>query len=254
MQANKIILLLIAFCAIASADRWVVTWQDEFNGNHIDNSKWNFERGNNNGWGNNELEYYTNRPQNAFIRNGNLVIRAVKENFEGFQYTSARMTTQNKFHTVYGKFEVRAKLPQGQGVWPAFWLLGQNIAQVGWPACGEIDIMELIGKDPKHNHGSTHQPGADTTSAYTDNGGFHNNYHVYAANWQPGKIEFSVDGHIYNTVTRANTNGNWVFDGNQMFILLNLAVGGNWPGNPDGSSHFPQELIVDYVRVYEKAQ
>uniref|UniRef100_A0AC34RKS8 GH16 domain-containing protein n=1 Tax=Panagrolaimus sp. JU765 TaxID=591449 RepID=A0AC34RKS8_9BILA len=232
----------------------VLAWSDEFNGNSIDRSKWNFDMGNNNGWGNNELECYTDRSQNAYVSNGNLVIEALRENYGGCSYTSARLKTQGKFSVKYGKFEMRAKLPSGQGIWPAFWLLGDNIGQVGWPACGEIDIMEFIGKDPKNVHGSTHGSGFDTSNSYYNGNGF-SDWHTYAANWQPypDRIEFSVDGNIYKTVTPADTQGNWPFNGPNMFIILNLATGGNWPGYPDGSTQFPQQFVIDYVRVYEWA-
>ena len=254
MQTLKVLLCLAVTLALVSCQTWVETWSDEFDGNSIDTNKWHFEIGTgDNGWGNNELEYYTDRSDNAFIRDGNLIIRAQKEDYQGAQYTSARMTTQGKFDTVYGKFEARLKLPSGQGIWPAFWLLGSNIGQVGWPACGEIDIMEFVGKDPNNVHSSTHGPGFDTSDPYNNNGGF-SDFHTYAANWQPGKIEFYVDNNLFKTVTRDNAgSGSWPFDGNKMFILLNLAVGGKWPGNPDGSTNFPQEFVIDYVRVFELA-
>uniref|UniRef100_A0AC34RGJ6 GH16 domain-containing protein n=1 Tax=Panagrolaimus sp. JU765 TaxID=591449 RepID=A0AC34RGJ6_9BILA len=233
----------------------VLAWSDEFNGDSIDRNKWNFDMGtNNNGWGNNEPQCYTDRPQNAYVSNGCLVIQALRENYGGCSYTSARLKTQGKFSVKYGKFEMRAKLPSGQGMWPAFWLLGDNIGQVGWPACGEIDIMEFIGKDPKNVHGATHGSGFDTCNSYYNGNGF-SDWHTYAANWQPypDRIEFSVDGNIYKTVTPADTHGHWPFNDQNMFIILNLATGGNWPGYPDGSTQFPQQFVIDYVRVYEWA-
>jgi len=252
MISRQVIVLLLATLALASAQRWVLAWSDEFDGNSIDQSKWNFEQGAG-GWGNNELEFYTNRPQNAYVSGGNLVIQALREDYGGAQYTSARMKTQGKFSTVYGKFEMRAKLPFGQGIWPAFWLLGDNISQVGWPACGEIDIMEFIGRDPNHVYGSTHGTGFDTSNAYENNAGFSNDFHIYSANWQPDFIEFAVDGNTYRVVTPLDAHGNWPFNNHNMFILLNLAVGGNWPGNPDASTQFPQQYVIDYVRVWELA-
>lgn len=143
---------------------------------------------------------------------------------------------------------MRAKLPYGQGIWPAFWLLGENIGQVGWPACGEIDIMEYIGREPNHIFGSLHAPQFDATGAF-NGGGFSDGFHTYAVNWQPDRIEFSVDNNIYKTVQKGEAGGHWPFD-QKFFILLNLAVGGNWPGYPDGSTRFPQEYVIDYVRVY----
>jgi beta-glucanase (GH16 family) len=134
-------------------------------------------------------------------------------------------------------------------MWPAFWMLGDSIGQIGWPACGEIDIMEWIGKDSSHIYGSTHANGRDNTNGYTGSG-FHDGFHTYAANWQPDRIEFYVDGNNYATVWQKDQGGSWPFAAN-FFMILNLAVGGNWPGNPDGSTQFPQELVVDYVRVYE---
>ena len=167
-----------------SAYRWVQVWADEFNGGQIDRSKWNFEQGNG-GWGNNELEYYTDRSQNAFLSNGNLVIQALRENYGSAQFTSARMKTQGKFSIMYGKFEMRAILPRGQGIWPAFWLLGDSISQKGWPACGEIDIMEWVGRDPGHVYGSLHAPAYDTTHGFNIDDSFSHNYHTYGVNWQP---------------------------------------------------------------------
>jgi beta-glucanase (GH16 family) len=169
-----------------------------------------------------------------------------------FQYTSARMNTAGLFSTVYGKFEISAKLPSGQGMWPAFWLLGSNIDQVGWPACGEIDIMEWIGDDFNAVHFSTHGIGFDTSTAaavplgWSDN----DNFHTYGVNWQPGNLQFYVDNNTVATVTPADINGaTWPFDGNNMFIILSLAVDGNWPD----TTQFPQQFVIDYVRVYELA-
>jgi len=159
------------------------------------------------------------------------------------------MTTQGKFSIMYGKFEMRAKLPRGQGIWPAFWLLGDDIGQVGWPACGEIDIMEQIGKDPSHIYGSIHAPGYDKTDGYTG-GGFSDDFHTYAVNWQPDHLEFSVDNNVYSTMWRPS-GVSWPFADKNFFILLNLAVGGYWPGYPDGSTQFPQKYVIDYIRVYE---
>ncbi len=236
----------------AMAEKWVLTWSDEFNGDSIDRSKWGFEIGGN-GWGNQELEYYTDRQENAFIDNGNLVIKAIKEQYEGMDYTSARMVTKGKFSTKYGRFEARAKLPYGQGIWPAFWLLGDDIDEVHWPACGEIDIMEQIGKHPKTVFGSLHAPQWDKSDGYTLESGFSDDFHVYSVNWQPGFIEFSVDGHVFSTAHKSEAGGDehWPFDDRNFYILLNLAVGGAWPGNPDETTQFPQQLIFDYVRVYE---
>jgi beta-glucanase (GH16 family) len=211
------------------------------------------------GWGNNELESYTSRPENAKVQDGNLVITAIQENFTGTDgitrpYTSARLKTQGKFDQKYGRFEARIKIPAGQGIWPAFWMLGNNIDTAQWPSCGEIDIMENIGKEPSMVHGSLHGTGFDSTATYTlSTGKFADDFHVYAVEWEPGVVRFYVDGNLYDTRTSANVpaGGTWAFD-HPFFLLLNVAVGGNWPGSPDGTSTFPQTMLVDYVKVYTK--
>ncbi|CDW79307.1 glycoside hydrolase family 16 [Stylonychia lemnae] len=232
---------------------WQLAWHDEFDGTQIDKSKWNYDIGGD-GWGNQELEYYTDRGDNSYVKDGFLHIQAKKENYGGRQYTSARMKTQGKFSQKFGKFEARAKLPKGQGVWPAFWLLGDNISQVGWPACGEIDILEVIGKQPTVAHGSLHANGFDTTNGYNHAQGFADDYHIYGVEWHSGKLSFYVDGNTYFSVDKSASHGDWPFDRNNFFIILNLAIGGNWPGNPDGNTHFPSQFIIDYVRVYKYQQ
>ncbi len=234
-------------------------WSDEFSGatgHPPDPSKWTYDRGAT-GWGNRELENYTDQPDNAFLDGqGHLIIRAMKD-AEG-RFTSARLKTQGLFAFTYGRAEARMKLPRGQGLWPAFWMLGSDVAQAGWPACGEIDILENLGREPALAHGTVHGPGYSGKRAisaqYALPGApvLADDFHLYAADWRPGRIEFSVDGHIYATVTPASLppGAKWVYH-NPFFILLNLAVGGAWPGNPDASTTFPQDLTVDYVRVYE---
>jgi beta-glucanase (GH16 family) len=245
--------------------RWTLVWSDEFNspdGSRPDGAKWKFDVGGN-GWGNHELEYYTNRPENSFIRGGNFVIQALKENFTGpdhitREYTSARLTTRGLFEQAYGRFEARIKIPGGQGLWPAFWLLGNDIGKVGWPACGEIDIMENIGKEPSSIHGSMHGPGysgeRDYTSEYKLPGGAHffDDFHVFAIEWEPKGVRFFVDRELYATFTpsRLPPGMKWVFD-HPFFIILNVAVGGDWPGPPNSTAVFPQAMFVDYVRVYK---
>ncbi len=245
--------------------QWTLVWSDEFNGpdgSRPNPPKWKFEVGGN-GWGNHELQYYTNRPENSFIRGGNLVIQALKENFTGpdhvtREYTSARMTTQGLFEQAYGRFEARIKIPRGQGLWPAFWLLGNDIGKIGWPGCGEIDIMENIGKEPSVVHGSLHGPGysgdRDYTSEYKVPGGphFFDDFHVFAIEWEPKAVRFFVDQELYATFTPARLPAGmkWVFD-HPFFIILNVAVGGDWPGPPDSTTVFPQTMLVDYVRVYK---
>jgi len=243
-----------------------LVWSDDFNGaagSAPDSSKWGHDTGGG-GWGNNELEYYTTSTSNAALDgNGHLVITARKENPAGYscwygscQYTSARLLTSGKFTQQYGHVEARIKLPRGQGLWPAFWMLGDNIGSVGWPTSGEMDIMENIGREPGINHGSMHGPGYSggnpLTGTYTLPGGaaFADDFHTFAIDWDPSGVSFSVDGNVYERHTPADTNGNpWVFD-HPFFILLNVAVGGNWPGSPDSSTSFPQQMVVDYVHVY----
>jgi beta-glucanase (GH16 family) len=246
---------------------FTLTWSDEFtgaDGSSPDSTKWTYDTGGN-GWGNNELEYYTSRAQNAQIKGGNLVITAQKETYTGpdgvtRNYTSARLKTQGLFSQAYGRFEARIKIPAGQGMWPAFWMLGNNITSVNWPACGEIDIMENIGREPGTVHGSLHGPStvsrtSDATAAFSLPAGqnFADDFHLYAIEWEPGTIRFYVDANLYGTFNQAqwSTGGTWTFD-HPFFIILNVAVGGDWPGSPDTSTVFPQQMLVDYVRVYAK--
>jgi beta-glucanase (GH16 family) len=266
--------LAAAFCFVFSVTAfaqttWTLAWSDEFNGSAgsaVDGSKWVAEVGNgSNGWGNHQREYDTNSTKNASMDGaGNLVITAIKESlgkkyrcwYGECQYTSARLKTQGKFEQAYGRFEARIKLPYGQGMWPAFWMLGNNIQTAGWPACGEIDIMENIGREPSIVHGTIHGPGysgangigsqyALTTGAFSDA------FHVFAVEWEPNQIRWYVDGNLYQTRTPADLppGSAWVFD-HPHFVLLNLAVGGYWPGDPDTTTVFPQKMYVDYVRVY----
>ena len=244
---------------------WKLVWSDEFNGadgTQADSSKWVMETGGN-GWGNDELEYYTARPENSFQQGGNLVIKAVQEKFTGpdgvtRDYTSARLKTQGKFTQKYGRFEARIKIPRGQGIWPAFWMLGNDIEK-GWPKCGEIDIMENIGKEPSTVHGTIHGPGysggggLSAPYALADDQRFADDFHVYAVEWEKKAIRFYVDDHLYATRTLADLpkGTKWVFN-HPFFIILNVAVGGGWPGNPDSTSVFPQTMLVDYVRVYKR--
>ena len=245
---------------------WTLVWSDEFNGANgsaPDSSKWTYDLGGG-GWGNQELESYTNRTANAQIQNGNLVITAQKETFTGADgitrdYTSARLKTQNLFSQSYGRFEARIKIPKGQGMWPAFWMLGNDIGAKGWPACGEIDIMENIGREPATVHGSLHGPSSvartsDLTAAFAlSAGNLADDFHVYAVEWESGTVRFYLDSNNYATFTQSQwpTGGQWVFD-HPFFIILNVAVGGSWPGAPDTTTSFPQQMLVDYVRVSQK--
>ena len=246
---------------------YVLVWSDEFNGKNgslPDAAKWTYDIGGS-GWGNHELEYYTNRAENARIERGKLVITARTEPLtrpDGakFSYTSARLKTQGLFAQAYGRFEARIKIPKGQGIWPAFWMLGENIDADGWPKSGEIDIMENIGKEPGTNHSSLHGPSStnptsDLTQTITlpATKKLADGFHVYALEWEPGIARFYLDANLFATFTVAQwpAGGTWVFD-HKFFILLNVAVGGDWPGSPDATTVFPQKMVVDYVRVYQR--
>ncbi|MDP5275994.1 carbohydrate binding domain-containing protein [Chengkuizengella axinellae] len=251
-------------------EEWQLTWSDEFDGDEIDRTKWTFEIGNgadygNPGWGNGELEYYTDEAQNAFIEDGNLVIKAIKEENpreeagKEFYYTSSKLTTNDLFSQAHGKIEVRALVPEGKGIWPAIWTLGQNFDEVGWPQTGEIDIMELAGHTPDKISGTLHGPlssGTGITSDYhLSEGKFSDDFHVYAVEWDEDEIEFYVDDVLYHIVNKDEVVYNfgeeeWVYDLPQ-YLILNLAVGGSFSGEPDESTEFPSEMKVDYVRVYE---
>lgn len=246
----------------ADSQRWQMVWHDEFtqpDGSAPDPSKWAFDLGGG-GWGNNELQSYTSRPQNVRVENGNLVLEARREDFTGTdgkarQYTSARLKTQGLAAWTYGRFEARIRIPRGQGIWPAFWMLGTNITQVSWPACGEIDILENIGREPRTIHGTVHGPGYSGAGGIghfqTNATPYADDFHLYAMEWEPGRIRCLVDDRVYFAFATNNVpaGGRWVFD-RPFFLLLNLAVGGNWPGAPDATTSFPQQLLVDYVRVY----
>jgi beta-glucanase (GH16 family) len=241
-----------------------LTWSDEFNGQAgtpPDSSKWKYDIGGS-GWGNNELEYYTNSTSNAAHNGrGQLAITARKDNPGNYQchygrceYTSARLLTAGKFAQAYGRFEASIKIPKGQGIWPAFWMLGDNIGGAGWPNSGEIDIMENVGKEPNTVHGTIHGPGysagAGPTSARSLGSPLSDSFHTYTVDWAPGAITWYVDGQQYGRKTPGDIGANrWVFD-HPFFMLLNVAVGGGWPGNPNGSSAYPQEMLLDWVRVY----
>ncbi len=234
---------------------WTLVWQDEFTGPEIDRTKWTFDIGGH-GWGNNELQAYTDRPENARIENGTLVIEARQEEFVRRDYTSARLKTQGLHAWTYGRIEARMKLPYGNGIWPAFWMLGANIAETPWPASGEIDIMEYIGREPSKVYGTVHGPGysgAGGVGHFTTmpDGVLNESFHVFAVEWEPEEIRWYVDDTQFFKLTPKSVPGRWVYD-HPFFIILNLAVGGNWPGPPDETTVFPQFLVVDYVRVYQR--
>lgn len=238
---------------------WQLVWSDEFAGpagELPDNTKWVFDLGTGqDGWGNAELQSYTNNPANiSKDGEGNLVITALRS---GNSFTSARINTKGLFAQQYGRFEARIKTPYGPGIWPAFWLLGQNIETVGWPQCGEIDIMELRGQEPHIIHGSIHGPGYSggnpvSKSFILKNGRFDVDFNVFAIEWYEDKIDFFVNDYLYQRIEKESLAGEWVFN-QPFFMLLNLAVGGNYVGFPTDQTPFPQKMYVDYVRVYKKA-
>ncbi|MCE7002702.1 glycoside hydrolase family 16 protein [Kibdelosporangium philippinense] len=237
------------------------TFADEFNGaagTAVDTRKWNMEVGDN--VNNHERQYYTNRTANAAMNGqGQLVITARRENPGNYNcwygrctHTSARLNTSGKFSQTYGTFEARIKMSHGQGMWPAFWLLGNDIGQVGWPACGEIDIMENIGREPNTVHGTIHGPGysgAGGIGAAFNGPRFADGFHTFRLEWSPNLLVWKVDGREFQRRTPADLGGRrWVFN-KPHFVILNLAVGGYWPGDPNSSTPFPNTLTVDYVRV-----
>lgn len=251
-------LLAAGRCEAPAAEAGDVTFEDTFDGASgtlPDASRWVFDVGGE-GFGNEQLEYDTDRAQNASLDgDGHLVITARRENFEGNSYTSARLTTATTFAQAYGRFEARIKVPAGQGLWPAFWLLGDNIETVTWPACGEIDILEVRGQQPNVVYGSLHGPGYSGGGAINQSftlpvgQSFADDFHVFAVEWEPERIRFFVDDSLYQTVTPATLgNREWVFD-HPFRIIVNLAVGGNFVGSPDATTVFPASLIVDSVRV-----
>ncbi len=241
---------------------WQIVWQDEFDGSagqSVDDSKWTFDIGrgpNDDGWGNAELQYYTDRPLNASLDGqGNLAITAINESFAGSGYTSARIKTQGLFTQTFGRFEARIKMPWGPGIWPAFWMLGSNIETVGWPHCGEIDIMEFRGQEPNVVHGSIHGPGYSGGSPITKSYGFDDkrfdvDFYLFAIEWNEENIDFFVDDILYQRIKSEDVPGDWVYN-TPFFIILNVAVGGNYVGFPNSGTSFPQTMLVDYVRVYE---
>jgi beta-glucanase (GH16 family) len=274
-----------------------LTMSDEFDVEGAPNSDiWSFETGTGtDGWGNKELQYYTDRPENVTVQNGLLVITALKEEYTGASYTSARLITQGKFKQAYGRFEARIKVPGGSGLWPAFWLLGENFDVDGWPQCGEIDIMEYRRQEPTKVSGSIHGPGysgetdpqGQVTKSYDlGNNRYDAGFHVFGIEWGPEYINYYIDDVLYNQITPSDievtpadvvytlndaveaveateespaveaveatdVTGDWVFN-KPFYIIINLAVGGNFPGNPDDGETFPQNMLVDYVRVYNQ--
>jgi beta-glucanase (GH16 family) len=236
---------------------YTLVWSDEFSGTALNTGTWNQEIGNGTGgWGNNELEYYTNSPKNTFVSEGNLIIEARKEAIGGFNYSSGRMTTQGKKSFKYGRIDIRAKLPVSKGMWPALWMLGENINSVGWPACGEMDIMELVGTYPSRVTSTMHwksAAGVHVTKGDNYNltpGDFSQQFHVFTMIWTADNIRCYVDDKLFVTIGATDIGTPNPFNASQFFIF-NVAVGGNWPGPPDATTTFPQRMFVDYVRVFQ---
>lgn len=234
---------------------WELVWADEFAADKLDMQSWQIETGGH-GWGNHELENYTARKENLRLENGMLVIEARQEKFEGSDYTSARIKTAGLREFTYGRFEARIKIPAGQGVWPAFWLLGADGSAPGWPERGEIDIMENIGKEAATSYATLHGPGYYGATGFGGSkklaqGKLADDFHTYAVEWDATQIRWYLDGQLYHQASPATVPGKWVFN-HGFFIILNLAIGGDWPGVPDASTRFPQQMLVDYVRVYKR--
>ncbi|WP_452596741.1 glycoside hydrolase family 16 protein [Pontimicrobium sp. MEBiC01747] len=257
-----IVLLLTTISCSTDETQTVANFQtlviaDEFNTDGApDSSMWTYDIGTGaNGWGNNELQYYTDRTENVKVENGYLLITANQEDFEGASYTSARIKTQNLFERAYGRFEARIRLPYGKGLWPAFWLLGNDCETNIWPQCGEIDIMEYLGDNPTTIFGTVHGPGYSGGEAVSkdyvlENDRYDTGFHVFGIEWGPDYINYYVDDALYQTITPQDVPGEWVFN-HPFYIILNVAVGGNFPGSPNNETVFPQTMLVDYVRVYQ---
>jgi beta-glucanase (GH16 family) len=231
--------------------------EDNFDTDGAPNSGlWSYDIGTGEeGWGNNELQYYTDDSSNVAVENGNLLITARKESLEGASYTSARLLTKGKFEQKYGRFEARIKLPWGRGIWPAFWMLGADIDTNPWPGAGEIDIMEFRGQDPITILGSVHGPGYSGGEAISKKftlvgDRFDTDFHIFGIEWGPGYVNYYVDNVLYSQITPADVTGEWVFD-KPFYILINLAVGGSFVGAPSSETVFPQTMVVDYVRIYK---
>lgn len=240
---------------IAPIEGWSLVWHDEFDAEEIDRQNWTFDIGGG-GWGNGEMQYYTDRSENARLENGLLVIEAVQEKYSGSYYTSARLKSQGLQEFQYGRLEARLKVPEGKGFWPAFWMLGSNFLQVGWPECGEIDIMEYVGKEPDLIMGTLHGPGYSGALGFSGwNRQTYNiadDFHTFGIEWDEDQITWFYDGEAYLTMKREDVGTRpWVFD-QPFFFILNLAVGGTLGGMVSPDTVFPSQYLVDYVRVYEK--
>lgn len=250
----------IGYDAPTSYPGYTLVWKDEFNGTSLDLTAWSHQNGDgcpgNCGWGNNELEYYTDRAENLFFQDGKLIIEARPENYNGKPYTSSKIFTQGKKPFKFARIDIRAVLPKGKGIWPAFWLMPQSSVFGGWPKSGEIDLMEVVGHEPNRTFGTIHYgPGPGSTqisrnyllSAKT----FNDEFHVFSLEWKQDQIKWLIDGNVFSTVNKADLGSNNYPFNEEFYIIFNLAVGGNWPGSPDANTYFPQWLVVDYIRVYQ---
>ncbi|HEY6226321.1 MAG TPA: glycoside hydrolase family 16 protein [Verrucomicrobiae bacterium] len=262
---SKFLVVLISCFTLATkaadwspGSGWTLVWGDEFNGTSLDLNNWTFDLGGG-GWGNNELETYTSDPANVSVSGGNLIITAIKNKS---RYTSGRIKTQGLHSWTYGKIAARIKLPYGQGIWPAFWMLGDNITTVGWPKCGEIDIMEMIGGGENRDdtiYGTLHWDANNSHASYgsgpielSDPQFFYQDFHVFEFEWQPLEVIWRLDGvEFFRTSIDTNLWPTMDEFHNPFFIVLNMAVGGNWPGSPNRTTVFPQHMYVDWVRVYQ---
>lgn len=241
---------------VVPPEGWTLIWQDEFEADKINPANWTYDLGGW-GWGNGEAQFYTSRPENARLENGMLVIEARQEKYESSYYTSARLKTQGLQEFQYGRIEARLKVPVGAGLWPAFWMLGNDFNGSNWPDCGEIDIMEYLGKEPDLIMGTVHGPGYSGALGFSkwhrQTFNIADDFHTYAIEWSPDQIDWFFDGVKYHTVTRSDVGEReWVFD-HPFFLLLNLAVGGQLPGPVGLDTVFPTQFLVDYVRVFQKS-
>ena len=254
-------IVLITFVNCTDEDQTVteltnLVMSDEFNADGVPNKAlWSYDIGTGeSGWGNNELQYYTSRPENVRVENGMLLITAIKEDFNGASYTSARLITKGKFEQAYGRFEARMRLPYGQGLWPAFWLLGADVDDNPLPDAGKIGIMEYRGQNPNIAISSLHGPGYYGGGAFRvnyqlENDRFDTGFHIFGIEWGPEYINYYIDNVLYTRITPQQVNGSWVFN-KPFFIVINLAIGGNFIGSPNSETVFPQTMLVDYVKVY----
>jgi beta-glucanase (GH16 family) len=269
LKSTHIRILVLAalpflYMPVSHAQNWELVWSDEFEADTLDTSKWSYQYGTGAqyglvGWGNNELQYYTDRHENIYVEDGKLHIVARQEQYNNQNYTSARIRTIHQGDWTYGRFEIRAKLPEGRGLWPAIWMMPTDNVYGGWAASGEIDIMELLGHQPNVVHGTLHYGGQWPNNVHTGasftlpEGNFSDDFHTFTLEWREGSIRWFVDGQLYQL------QNNWYTDGHpfpapfdeRFHMILNVAVGGNWPGSPDHTTVFPQSMIVEYVRVYQ---